>query len=82
MLTLVAAKKNPVRNISAYYCTLGSFIIFFQDMRKILNASAPCIVVFGASRNDIEDIKINIETDTIIPVANMATAIHFGFACF
>ena len=51
-------------------------------MRKILNASAPCIVVFGASRNDIEDIKINIETDTIIPVANMATAIHFGFACF
>ena len=47
-----------------------------------LNITAPCIVAFGASRNNIEDIKIVIETDTIIPVANMATAIHFCFACY
>ena len=47
-----------------------------------MNITAPCIVAFGASRNNIEDIKIVIETDTIIPVANMATAIHFCFACY
>ena len=46
-----------------------------------LNVSAPCIVAFGASRNHIDNIRVIIESE-VVPVANMATAIHFCFSCY
>ena len=47
-----------------------------------LNTKAPCIAAFGITRDDIADVKVIVETDNILPVTNLSTAIHFCFACY
>ena len=47
-----------------------------------LDEKAPCIVGFGLTRSEAMDFKVLIESDNVIPMPSVLTALHYCFAAY
>ena len=57
-------------------------IIDIEGAIQELDEKAPCIVGFELTRSEAMDFKVLIESDNVIPMPSVLTALHYCFAAY